>query len=211
MPHDVGGPADDPFYRPNWYRFQDVSMWKDLGPKFVLQVWRDALAAGADAGDALIRDAFPTVERVLGRLAASDRDGDGLPEHDGVPDQTYDTWPMRGPSAYGGSLWLAATRAAEAMARRLGDSRGGGSLGRLVRARPRSRSTSACGVATTTPTTTAAARAPTASWPTSWQVSGTPTRPVWAICCRPTIGSMRSCAPSTPATSVASAGAGWAQ
>ena len=76
---------------------------------------------GPEDGDALIRDAFPTVERVLDRLAASDRDGDGLPEHDGMPDQTYDTWPMRGPSAYGGSLWLAATAAAEAMARRLGD------------------------------------------------------------------------------------------
>ena len=25
VPHDVGGPDDDPFYRPNWYRFQDVS------------------------------------------------------------------------------------------------------------------------------------------------------------------------------------------
>ena len=47
VPHDVGGPDDDPFYRPNWYRFQDVSDWKDLGPKFVLQVWRDAVAAGA--------------------------------------------------------------------------------------------------------------------------------------------------------------------
>jgi non-lysosomal glucosylceramidase len=121
VPHDVGGPADDPFHRPNWYHFQDVSLWKDLGPKFVLQVWRDAVAAGGEQGDALIRDAFPTVERVLGDLAASDRDGDGLPEHDGVPDQTYDTWPMRGPSAYGGSLWLAATAAAEAMACRLGD------------------------------------------------------------------------------------------
>ena len=121
VPHDLGGPADDPFHRPNWYRFQDVSLWKDLGPKFVLQVWRDAVAAGPELGDALIRDAFPTVERVLQGLAAGDRDGDGLPEHDGIPDQTYDTWPMRGPSAYGGSLWLAATLAAEAMARRLGD------------------------------------------------------------------------------------------
>ena len=45
VPHDVGGPDDDPFVRPNWYRFQDVNDWKDLGPKFVLQVWRDALAA----------------------------------------------------------------------------------------------------------------------------------------------------------------------
>ena len=46
VPHDVGGPDDDPFYRPNRYRFQDVSGWKDLGPKFVLQAWRDAVAAG---------------------------------------------------------------------------------------------------------------------------------------------------------------------
>ena len=30
VPHDVGGPADDPFHRPNWYRFQDVNVWKDL-------------------------------------------------------------------------------------------------------------------------------------------------------------------------------------
>ena len=120
VPHDVGGPADDPFHRPNWYRFQDVNGWKDLGPKFVLQAWRDALAAGPD-GDALIRELFPTVHAVLRRLTDADRDGDGLPEHDGIPDQTYDTWPMRGPSAYGGSLWLAAVAAAEAMAGRLGD------------------------------------------------------------------------------------------
>jgi non-lysosomal glucosylceramidase len=120
VPHDVGGPDDDPFYRPNRYRFQDVSGWKDLGPKFVLQAWRDAVAAGPD-GDALIREVWATVNDVLTQLSAKDRDGDGLPEHDGLPDQTYDTWPMRGPSAYGGSLWLAAVAAAEAMARRLGD------------------------------------------------------------------------------------------
>jgi non-lysosomal glucosylceramidase len=120
VPHDVGGPDDDPFYRPNWYRFQDVNGWKDLGPKFVLQAWRDAVAAGPD-GDALIREVYPAVDAVLGRLTLADRDGDGLPEHDGEPDQTYDTWPMRGPSAYGGSLWLAAVAAAEAMACRLGE------------------------------------------------------------------------------------------
>ena len=121
VPHDVGGPADDPFYRPNWYKYQDVNDWKDLGPKFVLQAWRDAVAASPAVGDALIRAVWPTVQDVLSRLAARDRDGDGLPEHDGLPDQTYDTWPMTGPSAYGGSLWLAAVAAAEAMARRLGD------------------------------------------------------------------------------------------
>jgi non-lysosomal glucosylceramidase len=121
VPHDVGGPDDDPFYRPNWYRFQDVNDWKDLGPKFVLQAWRDAVAAGGADGDALICAAWPVVDAVLTRLSLRDRDGDGLPEHDGLPDQTYDTWPMYGPSAYGGSLWLAALLAAEAMAGRIGD------------------------------------------------------------------------------------------
>lgn len=123
VPHDLGGPDDDPFYRPNLYKFQDVDDWKDLGPKFVLQVWRDALAVGT-GGEALIRDAWPTVDAVLKRLSRRDRDGDGLPEHDGLPDQTYDTWPMFGPSAYGGSLWLAAVAAATAMADRLGNDEG---------------------------------------------------------------------------------------
>jgi non-lysosomal glucosylceramidase len=127
VPHDLGGPADDPFVRPNWYRFQDVNDWKDLGPKLVLQVFRDVVAADlADVdsarGDALLRDAYPLVDAVLERLAQTDRDGDNLPEHDGA-DQTYDTWPMHGPSAYGGGLWLAALAATEAMARRLRDGR----------------------------------------------------------------------------------------
>ena len=45
----------------------------------------------------------------------------GCPSTTAVPDQTYDTWPMTGPSAYGGSLWLAALRAAAAIAREVGD------------------------------------------------------------------------------------------
>ena len=118
VPHDVGGPADDPFRRPNWYRFQDVNVWKDLAPKLVLQVWRDAVHL---ADDDLIHDALPTLERVMDLLAATDLDGDGLPDHGGIPDQTYDTWPMTGPSAYGGSLYLGALAALEAMHRRTGD------------------------------------------------------------------------------------------
>jgi non-lysosomal glucosylceramidase len=118
VPHDVGGPSDDPFHRPNLYKFQDVNAWKDLGPKFVLQLWRDAIALGDDR---LLADGLATVDRVLAVVAASDVDEDGLPDHAGEPDQTYDTWPMTGPSAYGGSLWLAALRAAAAMHRTLGD------------------------------------------------------------------------------------------
>jgi non-lysosomal glucosylceramidase len=117
VPHDVGGPGDDPFHRPNWYRYQDVNVWKDLGPKLVLQVWRDVVL---DADDGLVAEALPTLQRVMARLADSDVDGDGLPDHGGIPDQTYDTWPMTGPSAYGGSLYLAALAALAAMELRAG-------------------------------------------------------------------------------------------
>jgi non-lysosomal glucosylceramidase len=54
-------------------------------------------------------------------LGGYDRDGDGLPEHDGQPDQTYDMWSMTGPSAYTGALWLAALRAAIRLGEMVGD------------------------------------------------------------------------------------------
>jgi non-lysosomal glucosylceramidase len=116
--HDVGGPDEDPFHRPNLYDFQDVNAWKDLAPKFALQAWRDFRTTGDRAA---LEASWPAIQVVLDALAAHDHDGDGLPEHDGTPDQTYDTWPMRGPSAYGGSLWLGALRAAEEIARELGE------------------------------------------------------------------------------------------
>src|SRR4029079_2382768 len=116
--HDVGGPDEDPFHRPNLYDFQDVNTWKDLAPKLALQAWRDFRATGDRV---TLAASWPAIRVVLDALATHDRDGDGLPEHDGTPDQTYDTWPMRGPSAYGGSLWLGALRAAEAIARELGE------------------------------------------------------------------------------------------
>jgi non-lysosomal glucosylceramidase len=118
-PHDVGGPGGDPFLRPNHYRYQDSNIWKDLNSKFVLHLWRDAVILGDSA---LASDAWPTVVEALDYLAGFDRDGDGLPEHDGVPDQTFDTWSMHGPSAYSGGLWLAALRAAVEIGRLAGDS-----------------------------------------------------------------------------------------
>jgi non-lysosomal glucosylceramidase len=118
VPHDLGGPAGDPLLRVNAYRWQDINLWKDLNSKFVLQLWRDYTLTG-DAS--LVRDTWPAVVQALDYLRGFDRDGDGLPEHDNVPDQTYDTWPMHGPSAYGGSLWLAALLAAQRLAPLAGD------------------------------------------------------------------------------------------
>src|SRR5205814_3880701 len=54
-------------------------------------------------------------------LLQFDRDGDGLIENEGYPDQTYDTWVTRGESAYSGGLYLTALRATEEMARRMSE------------------------------------------------------------------------------------------
>jgi non-lysosomal glucosylceramidase len=118
LPHDLGAPGHDPWIQPNSYLWQDVSIWKDLNSKFVLMVYRDYVVTGDRA---LLSASWPAVREALAYLKQFDRDGDGLPENDGVPDQTYDTWPMTGPSAYCGGLWLAALRAAEAMGTVLGD------------------------------------------------------------------------------------------
>ncbi len=118
MPHDLGSPNEDPFLRPNAYSWRDINIWKDLNSKFVLQVWRDVLLAPAPD---LARETWPAVVQAMEYLAGFDRDGDGLPEHDGQPDQTYDAWSMTGPSAYSGALWLAALRAAMRLGETVGD------------------------------------------------------------------------------------------
>ena len=42
-----------------------------------------------------------------------------MPLNEGIPDQTYDTWRMKGESAYVGHLWLAALRATGEMGEEL--------------------------------------------------------------------------------------------
>jgi len=118
VPHDVGGPDEDPFKRANRYRYQDPNAWIDLAPKLALQVWRDV--RWLDDRE-LVAEARPVVEASLRLLAGHDTNGDGLPDHRGIPDQTYDTWPMYGASAYCGLLWIGALRAAAELARLDGD------------------------------------------------------------------------------------------
>ncbi|KAL3634379.1 hypothetical protein CASFOL_021433 [Castilleja foliolosa] len=116
VPHDLG--THDPWHEMNAYNIHDTSRWKDLNPKFVLQVYRD-FAATKDFSFGL--DVWPSVCAAIEYMEQFDRDNDGLIENDGFPDQTYDTWTVHGISAYCGSLWLAALQAAAAMAVQLGD------------------------------------------------------------------------------------------
>jgi non-lysosomal glucosylceramidase len=120
VPHDLGAPAEDPFFKPNQFSWQNTNGWKDLNSKFVLMVYRDYVFTGR-TDTAFLRYTWPAVQEALEYLRQYDHDGDGLPENDGYPDQTYDVWVVRGPSAYCGGLWLGALRAAEEIARALGD------------------------------------------------------------------------------------------
>lgn len=113
VPHDVGWPDEDPWRLVNGYFLHDTNQWKDLNPKFVLQIYRDYVATGDLQ---FVADVWPAVETAMAYAAQFDRDGDGLIENDGEPDQTYDTWPVSGASAYTGGLILASLQAAAALA-----------------------------------------------------------------------------------------------
>ena len=121
VPHDLGVPEEDPFMQINQFSWQDTNGWKDLNPKLVLMIYRDFVLSGAKDKD-FLRYTWPAIQEALAYLQKYDKDGDGLPENEGYPDQTYDTWVVRGESAYSGSLWLAALRSAEEIAKQLGDS-----------------------------------------------------------------------------------------
>jgi non-lysosomal glucosylceramidase len=113
VPHDIGWPDEDPWRLVNGYFLHDTNQWKDLNPKFVLQVYRDYVLTGDRQ---FVSDVWPAIEAAVAYVRQFDRDGDGLIENDGEPDQTYDTWPVVGASAYTGGLWLAALSAATALA-----------------------------------------------------------------------------------------------
>ena len=120
VPHDLGVPEEDPIFQSNQFSWQNTTDWKDLNTKFVLMIWRDYVFSGKK-DTAFLRDTWPAVQESLEYLRKYDHDGDGIPENDGFPDQTYDVWVVRGASAYCGGLWLAAVRAAEEIAKTLGD------------------------------------------------------------------------------------------
>ena len=116
-PHDLGGPGEDPFVVPNSYNYRDSTIWKDLNSDLVLCVYREGRRMDRDWR--LAR--FPAVRAAIGHLQQFDRDGDGLIENDGTPDQTFDNIPMTGPSSYCGGLWIAALLAGARLASEAGE------------------------------------------------------------------------------------------
>jgi non-lysosomal glucosylceramidase len=64
---------------------------------------------------------FPVALQVMENTALFDRDGDGMIENEGFPDQTYDIWIASGVHAYCGGLWIAACLAMSAIGKVLDD------------------------------------------------------------------------------------------
>ena len=122
MPHDIGSPRLRPWVVLNGFDWQNGNVWKDLNPKFPLRAYRDFLATGAK-DYAFLAEAFrasvialDTLEKRFGDPASH------IPLNEGIPDQTYDTWKMKGESAYITMLWLAALKSTSTMGQRLIDS-----------------------------------------------------------------------------------------
>ncbi|CAM8975248.1 unnamed protein product [Rhodiola kirilowii] len=116
VPHDIG--IGDPWFEVNAYNLYNTDRRKDSNPKFVLQVYRDVVAT---RDDQFARIVWPSVYVAMAYMDQFDKDGDGMIENGGSPDQTYDTWFVSGVSAYCGGLWVAALQAASAMAQIVGD------------------------------------------------------------------------------------------
>lgn len=116
VPHDIG--LNDPWFEVNSYNLFNTDRWKDLNSKFVLQVYRDVVATGDKS---FAKAVWPSVYVAMAFMDQFDKDGDGMIENDGFPDQTYDAWSVSGVSAYCGGLWVAALQAASAMAQEVGD------------------------------------------------------------------------------------------
>ncbi len=119
-PHDLGSPKDKPFIKPAAYTWQNTNYWKDLNPKFILLIYRDFVYTG---NIKFLKKCWPTLKLAADYVVKMDKDGDGLPEHHGYPDQTYDNWIMHGVSAYCGTLWLATLSTMIAMAKFLKDNK----------------------------------------------------------------------------------------
>ncbi|NER35873.1 MAG: bile acid beta-glucosidase [Oscillatoria sp. SIO1A7] len=117
-PHDLGAPNEHPWEKTNYTSYQDCNLWKDLASDFVLQVYRDFLLTGKKDYQFLC-ETWPAVVQALSYLKEFDKDGDGIPENSGAPDQTFDDWRLQGASAYCGGLWLAALSAAIAIGKLL--------------------------------------------------------------------------------------------
>jgi non-lysosomal glucosylceramidase len=110
IPHDIGSPRVRPWIVLNAFNWQNGNVWKDLNPKFPLRAYRDFLYSREKNYDFLRKMyrtsviALDTLEKRFGDVESH------IPLNESIPDQTYDTWKMKGESAFVSILWLAALK-----------------------------------------------------------------------------------------------------
>jgi len=119
-PHDLGTHTELPWQKINAYLWRNSNRWKDLNPKFILQIYRIYFLAGHKDQN-FLKETWPAVKAALEYMKTLDSDQDELPENENFPDQTFDNWTMKGTSAYCAILTLSAYRAAIRIAERLGE------------------------------------------------------------------------------------------
>jgi non-lysosomal glucosylceramidase len=88
----------------------DTADWKDLGLKYLLQVYRDYIYT---QNKRFLIEVWPTIkvrlaifdqnlfeisffQMVTDRVKTQDTDGDGIIDNGGFADQTYDAWTVTG-------------------------------------------------------------------------------------------------------------------
>ena len=82
----MGSPSEAPWRKTNAYNFQEVSNWKDLGPKFVLQIYRDLTYLKNQSTvntDKFLEVVYPILLEVMHNTAQFDCDNDGMIENSG--------------------------------------------------------------------------------------------------------------------------------
>lgn len=89
----VGG---DPFILVNSYPIHDVSKWRDLNSKFILQTYRDALLREGSLDQEFVQDMYDVCHAVMMKTITTAVNNDGLIVNGGTPDQTFDAWVMTG-------------------------------------------------------------------------------------------------------------------
>jgi non-lysosomal glucosylceramidase len=110
VPHDIGSPRNRPWIIVNAFDWQNGNVWKDLNPKFPLRGFRDFLYTGSKDYD-FLKKIFKSSVLALDTLEKRFGDPEShIPLNEGIPDQTYDTWKMKGESAFVSMLWLAALK-----------------------------------------------------------------------------------------------------
>lgn len=88
--------GEEPFVLVNSYNIHDVSKWRDLNPKFILQTYRDAIEKNGRLTKEFVQDMYDVCHRVMSNTIANAVNKDGLIINGGTPDQTFDAWIMTG-------------------------------------------------------------------------------------------------------------------